>query len=85
MEQDYICLKCKRHIHGLPYLSEVDNETIICRECYEKEKYPENSMKIDTYKKILLVEDGSVDVEKLEADGFYVIPYRQGSQPPMWL
>ena len=36
-------------------------------------------------KKILLVEDGSVDVDKLERDGFYVIMYRQGSTPPMWL
>lgn len=36
-------------------------------------------------KKILLVEDGSVDVEKLERDGFYVIEYRQGAKPPMWL
>lgn len=35
--------------------------------------------------KILLVEDGSVDVEKLERDGFYVISYRQGAKPPMWL
>ena len=36
-------------------------------------------------KQLLLVEDGSVDIDKLEADGFYVICYRQGSQPPMWL
>lgn len=35
--------------------------------------------------KILLAEDGSVDVDKLEADGFYVIVYRQGAKPPMWL
>ena len=35
--------------------------------------------------KILLVEDGSVDVEKLEKDGFYVIVYRQGAKPPMFL
>ena len=35
--------------------------------------------------KILLVEDGSVDVDKLEEDGFYVIIYRQGAKPPMWL
>ena len=34
-------------------------------------------------KDILLVEDGSVDIDKLEADGFYVIVYRQGSTPPM--
>lgn len=35
--------------------------------------------------KILLVEYGSVDVDKLEEDGFYVIVYRQGAKPPMWL
>ena len=35
--------------------------------------------------KILLVEDGSVDIDKLEEDGFYVIVYRQGAKPPMWL
>ena len=35
--------------------------------------------------KILLVEDGSVDVDKLKQDGFYVIVYRQGAKPPMWL
>lgn len=34
---------------------------------------------------ILLVEDGSVDIDQLEQDGFYVIVYRNGSQPPMWL
>ena len=35
--------------------------------------------------KILIVEDGSVDVDQLEEDGFYVIPYRQGAMPPAWL
>lgn len=35
--------------------------------------------------KILLVEDGSVDIDKLEEDGFYVIVYRPGAKPPMWL
>lgn len=35
--------------------------------------------------KTLLVEEGSVDVDKLEADGFYVITYRHGSNPPKWL
>ena len=36
-------------------------------------------------KQILLVEDGSVDVDKLEKDGFYVIVYRQGSRLPEFL
>lgn len=31
---------------------------------------------------ILVVEDGSVDIDKLEEDGFYVISYRQGSALP---
>ena len=35
--------------------------------------------------KILLVEDGSVDIDKLEEDGFYCIVYRSGSNPPQWL
>lgn len=35
--------------------------------------------------KVLIVEDGSVNIEQLEKDGFYVIPYRQGARPPMWL
>lgn len=36
--------------------------------------------------KILCIEDGSVDIDKLEKDGlkygFYVVLYRQGSRPP---
>ena len=36
-------------------------------------------------KDILLVEDGSVDIDKLEEEGFYVIVYRQGAKPPMLL
>lgn len=32
--------------------------------------------------KILCVEDGSVDIDKLEEDGFYVIVYRNGATPP---
>ena len=33
-------------------------------------------------RRILFVEDGSVDVEKLEGDGFYCVIYRQGSTMP---
>ena len=36
-------------------------------------------------KPILLVEDGSVDVDRLEEDGFYVIIYRQGTNKPEFL
>ena len=36
-------------------------------------------------KPILLVEDGSVDVDRLEEDGFYVIVYRQGTNKPEFL
>lgn len=35
--------------------------------------------------KVLMVEDGSVDIDKLEEDGFYVIVYRNGSTPPQYL
>lgn len=42
-----------------------------------------NDMKLLAGKKILLVEDGSVDVEKLEENGFYCIVYRQGAKLPI--
>lgn len=51
-------------------------------------EYENKKLKIINEKsidKILLAEDGSVDVDKLEEDGFYVIVYRQGAKPPMWL
>ena len=35
--------------------------------------------------KVLMVEDGSVDIDKLEEDGFYVIVYRNGATPPQYL
>lgn len=38
-----------------------------------------------TKDKILLVEDGSVDIDRLQEDGWYVIVYRAGSRPPMIL
>ena len=36
-------------------------------------------------KPIMAVEDGSVDIEKLEKDGFYVVVYRQGAMSPLLL
>lgn len=54
-------------------------------ELVEKLKEENAKLKKLLSQKILLVEDGSVDVDKLEQDGFYVIVYRQGSKPPMWL
>lgn len=36
-------------------------------------------------KPIIAVEDGSVDIEKLENDGFYVIVYRQKAAVPQLL
>lgn len=42
-----------------------------------------NDMELLVGKKILMVEDGSVDVEKLEKKGFYCIIYRQGATPPI--
>lgn len=41
-----------------------------------------NKIDID---KILIVEDGSVDEDKLEERGYEIITYRQGSCPPAWL
>lgn len=35
--------------------------------------------------KVLVVEDGSVDIDKLEEDGFYVIMFRTGATPPHYL
>ena len=35
--------------------------------------------------KVLMVEDGSVDIDKLEKDGFYIIVYRNGATPPQYL
>ena len=53
----------------------------------ENEELEEENKKLKKLlnNKILLAEDGSVDVDKLEQDGFYVIVYRQGAKPPMWL
>lgn len=33
-------------------------------------------------KPVIIAEDGSVDVDKLEKDGFYVIIYRNGAKKP---
>lgn len=54
-------------------------------ELVEKLKEENAKLKKALSQKILLVEDGSVDIDKLEQDGFYVIVYRQGSKPPIWL
>lgn len=60
-----------------------DTETMLKRlEELEKEN---KQLKDILNNKILLVEDGSVDVDQLEEDGFYVIPYRQGAMPPMFI
>ena len=47
----------------------------------------ENSiLKEKLNKRILLVEDGSVDTDKIEADlEIYCIVYRQGADRPKWL
>lgn len=46
-----------------------------------KQKY----VAINTKRKILLVEDGSVDTEKLDLLGIDYIVYRQGSKPPYFI
>ena len=54
-------------------------------ELIDKLKEENAKLKKILSQKILLVEDGSVYVDKLVEDGFYVIVYREGSKPPMWL
>ena len=63
--------------------SQIDVDKVIER----NEELEEENKKLKKLlnNKILLAEDGSVDVDKLEEDGFYVIVYRQGAKPPMWL
>lgn len=63
--------------------SQIDVNKIIERN--EELEEENNKLKKLLNNKILLAEDGSVDVDKLEEDGFYVIVYRQGAKPPMWL
>ena len=36
-------------------------------------------------KRVLLIEDGSVDLEELEKLGIEYIVYRKGSNPPYWI
>ena len=57
---------------------------------YKKLYWLENNIDVSKEEKtikdkILLVEDGSVDVESLEQKGFCVIVYRQGGKKPEWL
>lgn len=63
--------------------SQIDVDKVIER----NEELEEENKKLKKLlnNKILLAEDGSVDVDRLEEDGFYVIVYRQGAKPPMWL
>ena len=65
------------------FASRIDVDKVIER----NEELEEENKKLKKLlnNKILLVEHGSVDVDKLEEDGFYVIVYRQGAKPPMWL
>ena len=63
--------------------SRIDVDKVIKRN--EELEEENNKLKKLLNNKILLAEDGSVDVDKLEEDGFYVIVYRQGAKPPMWL
>lgn len=53
-------------------------------DAYQKDRITAQRKTING-KQILLVEDGSVDIDKLEKDGFYVIVYRQGSRLPEFL
>ena len=53
----------------------------------ENDRLKDENMRLKSLlsKRILLVEDGSVNIEQLEEDGFYVIPYRQGANKPEFL
>ena len=59
----------------LQHLEEIVKSTMIYR----------NGLWFKENKPILLVEDGAVDIDQLEEDGFYVIVYRQGSTPPKFI
>ena len=62
---------------------EIDVNKVLKRN--EELEEENNKLKKLLNNKILLAEYGSVDVDKLEEEGFYVIVYRQGAKPPMWL
>lgn len=57
------------------------------RDCEDVIYAPEKDIQVikERSKEIIAVEDGSVDVDKLKQDGFYVIVYRQGAKPPILL
>jgi len=42
-------------------------------------------VKANNINEILLIEAGAVDIEKLTANGFKVIEYKQGSAPPQFI
>jgi hypothetical protein len=65
------------------FMPVIDVDVVI--KANERLKLENDKLKIILSSKVLIVEDGSVDIDKLEEDGFYVINYRQGSRPPMWL
>jgi hypothetical protein len=89
------CISCAHlvEIRGV-YYCEVNGKILLPRfmnigHCmHEKSEYKENlEEKNDMkYKKLLLVEDGSVDVEKITEDlkdePIYIIVYRQGAKMP---
>ncbi|MBQ2871634.1 hypothetical protein IJE86_08025 [bacterium] len=78
--KDYYALGLENGVYHIPaQCCEVVEELVMANNSTKGEP------KTSSIKRILLVEDGSVDIDKLEQDGFYVIPYRQGSVPPICL
>ena len=78
--QEVYALNVQEGVWFMPvqFCEVVEEGTTLCTDTFETKT-------TNNKDKILLVEDGSVDTDKLEEDGFYVIIYRQGSTPPMWL
>lgn len=73
---NYDCLCCGKSFSDLIY-----------RECtpISENKEPKLEELKKHQRKILLVEDGSVDLEELEKLGIEYIVYRKGSNPPYWI
>ena len=75
-----ICNQCHKKYKLSPHDDQQDECDMIIN--YMKEKATSLPM---LSKKILLIEDGSVDTTKLDALGIEYIIYRQGSTPPRWI
>ena len=73
------CFRCNKEFYDGDDLSRT-----LCDECLGRIKQfnPINTNVSMYYQNILLVEDGSVDTNKLDELGIKYLVYRQGSQKP---